>query len=349
MALKGPKIKTFDFLNIDSVIRFILTLQRKSGDIPWHTKGKTDPWDLVETIMGLNIGKNFEASYLAFNWLKTMQNPDGSWYSSYVNEEPGDKTCETHMAAYISVGLFHTWLINKDTRFLDYMWPTMEKGINYAISLQTKGGEIYWAKSPEGKVDSMSLLSGASSIFMSLKCALAVANILGKRNIAWEISFDKLGRSIRETIHHYNVSKSRFSMYWFYPVLCGALTGEKAENRIKKYWDRYVIEGQGARCVSDQPWVTIAETCELVLALYGMGRVEKAAIVFSWIQDRIYEDKTFWCGYTYPDMVIWPEEKISWTNAVVLLAADALYTLTPASGLFCHSSWDGFIYTDLVN
>ncbi len=349
MALKDPKIRPSDTLNIDSVVSFIVTLQKGTGDIPWHTDGKTDPWDLVETIMGLNIGKRFDASYLAFEWLRNIQNSDGSWYSSYINGKPGDRTCETHMAAYISVGLFHTWLMNKDTAFLELMWPTMEKGINYALSLQTKSGEIYWAKSPEGKVDPMSLLTGASSIFMSLKCALTIAGILGKRKISWETAFEKLGKSIREDIHHYNVSKSRFSMYWFYPILSGALTGEKAERRIEKYWNKYVIEGQGARCVSDQPWVTIAETSELVLALNGMGCVEKANIVFSWIQDRIYDDKTYWCGYTYPDMVIWPEEKISWTNAVVLMAADAVYGLTPASGLFCHKSWDGFVYTGLVN
>jgi hypothetical protein len=40
--------------------------------------------------------------------------------------------------------------------------------------------------------------------------------------------------------------------------------------------------------------------------------------------------------------VIWPGEKISWTNAVVLMAADALYSLTPASKLFNHNAWDGF-------
>lgn len=349
MALKDPKIHVSNSLNIDSVTNFIVSLQKESGDIPWHVDGKTDPWDLVETVMGLNIGKRFDASYRAFEWLKKMQNPDGSWFSSYMNETPLDRTCETHMAAYISVGLFHTWLMNKDTRILEQMWVTMEKGINYAISLQTKGGEIYWAKSPEGKVDPMSLLAGSSSIFMSLKCALAVANILGKQRISWETAFGKLGNSIRDNIHNYNVSKSRFSMYWFYPILSGALTREKADLRIEKYWKKYIVEGQGVKCVSDQPWVTIAETCELVLALFGMGRTEKAKIIFSWIQDRIYEDKTYWCGYTYPDMVIWPEEKISWTNAVVLIAADALYQLTPASGIFSHSSWDGFIYTDLTN
>ncbi len=349
MSLKGPKIQTAETLNIDSVISFILSLQRESGDIPWHKEGKTDPWDLVETIMGLNIDRQFEASYRAFKWLKNKQNPDGSWYSSYNNGEPGDKTCETHMAAYISVGLFQTWLINKDTAFLEQMWLVMEKGINYAISLQTDNGEIYWAKSPEGKVDPMSLLAGSSSIFMSLKCALAISNILGKRQIIWETAFNKLGMSIRENTHNYNVAKSRFSMYWFYPILSGVFTGEPANQRIDKYWSKYVIDGQGSRCVSDEPWVTIAETCELVLSLFAMGQTKKANIVFSWIQNRIYDDNTFWCGYTYPDMVIWPEEKISWTNAVALLAADAIYDLTPASKIFSHKSWDGFVYTELAN
>lgn len=349
MPQKGPKIDASNSLNIDSVINFILSLQRESGDIPWHTEGKTDPWDLVETIMGLNIGKQFDASVRAFEWLKNMQNPDGSWYSSYINGQPKDRTCETHMAAYIAVGLFHTWLLTRNTRLLAQYWPTMEKGITYALSLQTKTGEIYWAKSPEGKVDPMSLLAGSSSIFMSLKCALAIAGVLGKQKKSWEIAFDRLGISIQDNIHIYNVSKSRFSMYWFYPILGGALTGEKAEHRIEKQWKKYVIEGQGVRCVSDQPWVTIAETSELVLALHGMGQRDKAEIVFSWILDRIYEDKTFWCGYTYPDMVIWPEEKISWTNAVVLMAADALYDLTPASGIFSHASWEGFTYRDLAN
>jgi hypothetical protein len=40
-------------------------------------------------------------------------------------------------------------------------------------------------------------------------------------------------------------------------------------------------------------------------------------------------------------MVLWPEEKITWTNAVVLMAADALYDLTPAGRLFSHQFRSG--------
>lgn len=347
MALRSPRLTSSDALNIDSVVSFILSLQRKNGDIPWHTQGKTDPWDLVETIMGLNIGGRVTESCCAFDWLKENQNPDGSWFSAYIDAAPADRTCETHMAAYISVGLFHTWLIQRDTDFLRHMWPVMKKAIDYAVSLQADTGEIFWAKSPEGNTDPMALLSGSSSIYLSLKCALSIAFILNKKNVSWETAFQKLGSSLRENPHSYNISKSRFSMDWFYPVLSSALTGEKAAARIEKYWQKYVVEDQGVRCVSDQPWITIAETCELVLSLFAMGRVKKAQIVFSWIQDRVYSDKTFWCGYTYPDMVIWPEEKLSWTNAVVLMAADALYDLSRASRLFSHSAWDGFLYKGL--
>jgi len=63
MPREYPVVGTSETLNINSVVDFILTLQRESGDIPWHTDGKTDPWDLVETTMGLNIGKRFDESY----------------------------------------------------------------------------------------------------------------------------------------------------------------------------------------------------------------------------------------------------------------------------------------------
>ncbi|WDP90400.1 MAG: phenyltransferase domain-containing protein [Desulfobacter sp.] len=334
-------------LNIDSVARSIAGLQRDNGDIPWHANGKTDPWDLVESVMGLNISGYHEQALAALDWMVEKQNSDGSWFSSYMDGVPEDRTTETHMACYMAVGIFHQYLITRDKILLERYWPAMAAGVEFALSLQARSGEIYWAKSPEGKTDPMSLLAGSSSIFMSLKCALAVAGLLGKQKTLWSDGLNRLEVSLQENIHTYNVSKSRFSMYWFYPILSGALRGEKAEARIDKYWNKYMIEDQGCRCVSDQPWVTIAETCELVLALHGMGRKQKAGIVFSWIQNRVFEDNTFWCGYTFPDMVIWPEEKISWTNAVVLMAADALYGLTPAGRLFDHDSWDGYRYRGL--
>jgi hypothetical protein len=138
------------------------------------------------------------------------------------------------------------------------------------------------------------------------------------------------------------MTKSRFSMDWFYPILCGVLTGDAARGRIEKYWKKFVVQNLGVCCVSDQPWITVAESSELVLALSAMGNDLLAKIVFSWVCDHTFDDGTYWCGFTYPDMVIWPEEKITWTNAVVLLAADALYGLTPAAKLFSHRHLESF-------
>lgn len=346
-----PSIPHDISLNIPSLGYFIANLQNNKGEIPWHKSGKTDPWDLVESAMGLNISGYHKEAVYAFEWMKKNQNRDGSWYSSYMNGEPLDKTRESNMSSYIATGLFHSWLINKNTQFLKSMWPCLQKGINFALSLQTDRGEIFWAKSPKGKIDPMALLTGSSSVFMSLKCAISIGLILGKNREVeqWKKSFKKLQYSIQNQSHVYNISKSRYSMYWFYPVLSGAIVGLDAEKRIEKYWKKYVVEGMGVRCVSDHEWITIAETAELVLALEGTGKTDLAGKVFSWIQDCIYEDNTFWCGYTFPDNIVWPEHKISWTNAVVMMAADALYSLTPASNLFSHKSWDGFVYTQLTN
>jgi len=348
MELKTLKRQQCPTLNIELLAGFIARLQYKSGEIPWHEGGKTDPWDLVESAMGLNVGGLFDASHRAFEWMVSNQNQNGSWFSSYIEGVPEDRTMETNMSSYIATGVLHTWLVQRDIKFLEKMWPCVKKGIDFAISLQTERGEIYWAESPEGNVDPMALLTGSSSIFMSLKCAISIAALLKKRVPEWETAFYKLGSTIQDNIHIYNISKSRFSMYWFYPILSGALTGDAAARRVEKYWKKYMVEDQGIRCVSDRPWITMAETSEFVLALNAMGNTKLAKIVFSWIQDRTYEDGTFWCGYTFPDMVVWPEEKISWTNGVVLMAADALYDLTPASTLFNHDAWDGPIFKDMM-
>lgn len=327
-------------VNLKSVVDSIVSTQRPNGDIPWCDGKKTDPWDLVESAMGLAIGGRIEEARKAFDWLKRIQLEDGSWYSAYIDSVPDDKTHESNMAAYIAAGQYHHYLITKDKKYLESMWPCVKKAVDFALSLQAPDGEIHWAKSPEGVVDPMALMTGTSSVYFSTKCALAIAEILGEKNMRWLKSIEMIRESIAKRPHCYNISKSRFSMDWFYPILSGALTGAEAQKRIDKYWKKFVVEGQGVRCVSDQPWVTVAETAEFVLALSAMGNEKLARIIFGWIQDRRYDDGSYWCGFTYPDMVVWPEDKLSWTNGVVLMAADALYDLTPASCLFSHDYWN---------
>ncbi len=341
MTSRFPFIVSNQNLAIDlpSVVDLIAHTQLASGEIPWSEGEKTDPWDHVESAMGLAIGGRYDLARKAFKWLKSRQLSDGSWYAAYVNGQVNDRTRETNHAAYIAVGLHHYHLITGDTDFIGRMWPTVEAAIEFALSLQTVDGEIYWALNPEGKPDPMALLTGCSSICHSLRCALVLARLMGRARPHWESALVRLQDCIRYQPHRFNMTKSRFSMDWFYPILCGTVTGTAARQRIDKYWKKFVIQNTGVRCVSDQPWVTIAESSELVLALTAMGNTLLAKIVFSWISDRTFEDGTYWCGFTFPDMVLWPEEKITWTNAVVLMAADALYQLTPGSRIFSHEYW----------
>lgn len=325
--------------DVGQVASFIAKTQRPDGEIPWSAGQKSDPWDHVESAMGLSVGGYHEEARRAFSWLAGRQLKDGSWYTAYRQGVPEDKTRDANLSSYIAVGLFHHFLITGDIDLLKQMWPTIAGAINFALSLQTPNGEIYWAISPKGNIDRMALLTGCSSIYMSIKSALAVAKILGLSVPSWERACIKLADAIRNKPHLFNMTKSRFSMDWFYPILAGIVTGADAQKRIDKYWKKFVVEDQGVRCVSDKPWVTIAETAELALALAGMGNLELASIVFNWISDRRYEDGSYWCGFTCPDLIIWPEDKITWTNAVTLIAADAIFNLTPASMLFSHQFW----------
>lgn len=348
MKREVPRKKLTVAVDIDSIAGVIAQMQKENGDIPWSRDGKTDPWDHVEAAMGLCIGGYIDQARRAYEWLAQIQLEDGSWYAAYLNGEPLDKTRDTNISAYIAVGLFHYYLITRDIEFLRHMWGTISTAIDFAISLQAPTGEIYWAKSPDFKIDHMALLTGSSSIYMSIKCALAIAGILNFEKPLWKTALTKLGDAIRNGYHLFNMTKSRYSMDWFYPVLSGAITGSDARKRIGQHWKKFVVEGMGILCVSDRPWVTIAETSELILALCAIGNYKIGEVVFNWICDRKFEDGSYWCGFTFPDMVIWPEDKITWTNGVVVMAADALYQISPASSLFSHRFWEVSEYASAI-
>ncbi len=326
-------------VNCEETGAFIASLQRKNGEIPWSEGGKTDPWDHVESAMGLGVAGYLKEAERAYQWMAETQLFDGSWWAAYRDGVPEDRTRDSNFSSYIAVGVFHYYLLTRDVAFLKDMWPVLSAGVDYALNLQAPTGEIYWARNAEGVIDHMALLAGSSSVYMSIKCALAIASLLGKDRPDWRCAFEKLGSTIRTLPHRFNMIKSRYSMDWYYPVLCGAITGDDAGRRIDKSWGTFVEPGWGVRCVSDQPWATMAEPSELVLALAAVERYKEARLVFSYLDDKRYDDGTYWMGVTFPDAVIWPEEKTSWTAASVLLAGDALNHLTPASRLFNHNFW----------
>jgi hypothetical protein len=333
-AVTSPKTE-YPVIDIVSTAEFILKVQKPDGEIPWSVGGKTDPWDHVESAMGLVVGGFFKEAQKAYIWSAERQLADGSWWSEYNAGTPNPTAHkDTNMTAYFAVGLMHYYLAAKDRAFLKDMWPTLCKTMDFVLAMQGPQGEMYWAKRPDGSLDQNALLTGSSSIYLSLSCALGIAGLLDEKRPTWETAKIKLGNAIKNKPHLFDQSKSRFSMDWYYPMLCGAITGEKGVERLKGSWNTFIVPEWGVLCVSDAPWVTIAESSELIITLAVMGLVEVAETILYWIQDKHYEDGAYWTGVTVPDGVIYTEEKTAWTGAAVLLAADLIYDLTPASQFF---------------
>jgi hypothetical protein len=339
MELKLSISEELNPISIEKIVSFIASIQKENGEIPWSAGGKTDPWDHVESAMGLSVGGFYAESRRAYEWLANSQLPDGSWWSETLDGKIINFIKESNFSSYVAVGAFHHYLITRDIQFLKKMWDTVSQGIQYAINLQAPDGEIYWARNKNGAIDKMALLTGSSSIYMSIKCALAIADILGKKRLRWRKAMDKLGLAIKDRPDLFNMIKSRYSMDWYYPVLCGAINGEEAKRRITHLWEKFVVPEWGVRCVSDRPWVTMAETAEFILTLTAIEDNFRAKTIFSWLNDKRFSDGSFWMGVTFPDGVIWPEEKTGWTAAAAILAWDALNEITPAGKLFNHKFW----------
>jgi hypothetical protein len=94
------------------------------------------------------------------------------------------------------------------------------------------------------------------------------------------------------------------------------------------------VPGLGIRCVSDQPWVTGAETCELALALDAIGDHSRALDLFEQVHHLRDPSGGYWTGWQFANGKHFPNEQSSWTSAAVILAADALCGGTAGSGIF---------------
>ena len=310
----------------------IAALQYSSGEIPWSEGGHTDPWDHVECAMALTAAGLLKPARRAFDWCRNQQRPDGSWPIQLRAGVIEDANSDSNFCAYVAVGVWHHVLVTDDRTFAYAMWPTVRAAIDFVLDLQLEGGEICWARGSSGPLTE-ALLTGCASIFHSLRCALALANLVDEPQPEWEVALGRLGHAIAAHPSAFS-EKPHHSMDWYYPILGGALRGPAAAARIADRWDDFVVDGLGIRCVDDRPWVTGAETCELVLALDAMGDRKSALTQFAAMQHLREKDGSYWTGLVFSDGKRWPVERTTWTGAAVILAADALSSTTPGSGIF---------------
>jgi hypothetical protein len=310
----------------------IAATQESSGALPWFDGGHTDPWDHVENAMALTVAGLFEPARAAFDWCRNVQRADGSMPIQMRNGVLEDGNSDSNFCAYVATGVWHHVLVTGDRGFAETMWPVVSRAIDFVLSMQLQGGEIAWGRS-ESDIIQEALLTGCASIYHSIRCALALAEYVGEPQPEWEVAVGSLRHAIAEHPEAFN-AKDSWSMEWYYPVLGGALHGAAAKARIDARWDEFVVPGLGIRCVDHRPWVTGAETCELVMALDAIGDTARAREQFAAMHHLREEDGSYWTGLVFSDGKRWPVERTTWTGAAMILAADALSRTTPASGIF---------------
>ena len=338
---KFPNTSHIDPSSLDGLNhlgKFLDDVQFLSGAIPSNQDGSHDPWDHLEAVMGLTtLGYNIQA-LKGLHWMSANQNEDGSWYNLYQDEEPLELNKQTNHASYIAVAVWHFYLINNDVNFLQEFWEPVKKGILFSLSLQHSNGAIAWNIDEFEAIDEDYLLTGCSSTAKSLECAIAICQALGNQSYEseWRIAHSKLITALENPSEIFDLKKdrSRFSMDSYYPILGGINSKKRINSLTTKIKDSFWIQDLGIKCVSDEPWVTVAETSECSSAYTKIGE-DKIALELLHNAISIVDSHGIpYMGWQFSENIYWPDETPAWTSAACILAADANNRLTSGSDLF---------------
>jgi hypothetical protein len=326
---------------LGATLDWLAARQKPSGEIPWADGMKMDPWDHVHSAIGLSAMGRSEAARAALRFMVETQDENGGFAAERRGGKVTRITQESNHAAYFATGIWHVHSREPDDELLRELWPSLDRAIEFVLSMQLSSGAIAWAQK-NGKIWKAPLLTGCSSIHGSLVCAIRIADQLGHERPAWRRARERLARVLR---HHPAVftetdlpeKPGRHSMDWYYPVLGGAVRGQDGRKRLldAALNAAFVEEGVGCRCVKDKPWYTAAETCELILALHSCGLDDRARQMLSWTRLLRTADGAYFTGATHPEREIFPDgEQTTWTAAAVLIACDAVAQATRTSDFF---------------
>jgi hypothetical protein len=329
-------------LSADEVVTsavHLADMQMASGMIPWYPGGHCDPWNHVESAMALDVAGLHAEAERAYEWLADIQRADGSWHNYYVADGGRDDTVETskldtNVCAYIATGVWHHWRSTGDRCFVDNMWPTVARALDWVLSLRRYDGLALWAIEPDDRPWDYALLTGTCSIQHALRCGAAVGFATGSPRPDWVEAADVMCSVVACEPSAFE-PKDRWAMDWYYPVLTDAVTGEDAKIRLGDGWTTFAMEGLGVRCVSDEPWITASETAEAALAFAAIGDLATATDLLAWTRPHRRPDGSYVTGLVYPGEIVFPaDETTSYTGAAVILAADAITGASPASDVF---------------
>jgi hypothetical protein len=324
----------------------ILGNQLATGAIPWFENGPWDAWNHTECLMALLTSGEWGAAGAGFDHLAHAQQADGAWLGGYGNALPFEpdgmriarvaapEVRDTNFTAYPATGLWHAYLSGMSRIFVDRYWPMVRAAIDFVLPNQHPAGDISWCSEAHGAPIDDSVLAGNASIFLSLRHAMALAELMNDPQPHWRIACGRLRDVIQSPADRFDrigTDRSAFAMDWYYPILAGALPMNIARRRLRAGSVRFIEPGRGCRCVASEPWATVAESAELAMTLIGLGLPRQASTLLSWQDAHRDEDGAYWMGWQFDLDIAWPVEKPSWTQAAMVLAYDALENCSAAS------------------
>jgi len=344
-----------DTINIPQCADHIEALQNKDGSIPWIEAGIWDAWNHGESTMGLAVAGRTKATRSALEHLADRQEADGSWFGELGSSVPLDENNrrlapdnpetakDTNFTGYIAVTVLKSLLALEDTDQLPRYWPMIQAAMRFVLDHQLPTGDIVWKAPDAGETlsDVDSLRAGNASLFKSLECAILIARIMGKPDTDWIEARRRIGSALRENDSRFDrtgIDRRRYAMDWYYPVLAGILPKDSGRARLYARWTEFVQPGLGCRCVSDEPWITSAETAELVMACLAVGKDKQARELLSNLKPLASDTGGYWMGWQFEENVVWPLERPSWTAGALILAVDALEDLSTGSNLLITNS-----------
>ena len=144
-----------------------------------------------------------------------------------------DARLDTNVCAYLATGAWHRYVSTGD---LDGLGAAVAdcRGRGRLRPALAAARRIHplVARLLPGSSRSYALLTGSSSIYHSLRCAIACAERLGHERPDWELAAGRLAHALAHQPDAF-APKVEFAMDWYYPVLAGALSGEAARRRIE--------------------------------------------------------------------------------------------------------------------
>jgi hypothetical protein len=323
--------------SLDAAVARILAVQTLDGAIPWYEAGPWDAWNHAECLMALAVAGRRDAVDRGFDYLAESQETAGGWLCGYGNAVPMEddervarteapQVRDTNFAAYPATAVWHRYRLSGDLSFVRRYWGMVRSAIDFVLRCQGRRGEVSWCSEAVGTDVDDALLAGNASIFKSVGHALLLARLMDDPQPAWGHARERLRRTILSFPERFDrrADRSGFAMDWYYPILAGVVPPAAAKARLRFHRSRFIEPQRGCRCVATEPWATVAESAELALTLVGLGLNREAAHLLAWQERHRDVDGAYWMGWQFQLDVAWPLEKPSWTQAVMILAHDAL-------------------------